>query len=146
MSTYNQLQGEMDNVLRSYGQPVLIRYYNYSGARTGYDDNKSLTQSGNDTWAQGFVQNLQKQTSSSDQVLVEQGKILYDDSRIYFNGSITTNGSLSMKIGLGSPNINLWYTILPMGDQSVTVQGQTVYHKYFARILTNGSLAGEGQP
>jgi len=145
MALYNQLQADLDKTLNNYGQPVLIRYYNYSGAAAGYDDNKSLTQSGVDVWAQAFVQNLAKATSSSDQVLVEQGKILYDDSRIYFNGSITPNGSVSMKVGLGSPTTTSWYAILPMGDQSVTVQGQNIYHKYFCRILNTGSLTGEGQ-
>ena len=72
--------------------------------------------------------------------LIEQGKLLTSDKRIYIAGSISTSGIC--KIGVGSPN-PVEHSILPESVVQWPIAGQIVYTKIFGRILNGGSFVGE---
>ncbi len=124
-----------------YGQLVRIRYFNPTpGAGSYYDDNESLTQSGTDLWISGVVQPIDASRGSSDATLMEQGKLLTNDTKLYIDGLINTSGTL--KFGLGSPPTNE-YSVLPEGVIDWSVNEEPIVSKVYLRVLTNGSLAGE---
>lgn len=143
MQTIQELQTLLQKTLNTYGQPVCLKFYTQSGASASYDDDRVLTQSGSTLWCSGMVQSLSSKYGSSDNQLVAQGRILFDDMKLFINGSVYTNGTQPMKIGVGSPTPQ-WFKSLPEGvDVGVKISNDQVYKKIYIRNLTNGSLAGE---
>lgn len=127
-----------------YGQQLRIKYYNvsYGGAGSYYDDNITLTQSGADFWSSGIVLPINSSRGSNDAVLVEQGLLLTNDTKLYIQGSIDTSGII--KIGLGSATTMVnEYSILDDGIIKYSVNQVDVLKKIYLRRLTNGSLIGE---
>jgi len=125
----------------NYGQLTRFKYFNNSfGAGSYYDDDTTLTQSGNDLWVSGVVQPISQSRGSSDAILLEQGKILTNDTKLYVGGEIGTSGTL--KIGLGSPVANE-YSVLVDGVVSWSVNAESIVKKVYIRRLTTGSLVGE---
>ncbi len=123
-----------------YGQLVRIRYFNPSfGAGSYYDDDVTLTVSGN-LWISGVVQPIDASRGSSDAILVEQGKLLTDDTKLYIDGTVDTSGTL--RIGLGSPPTDE-YSLLPEGVINWKVNAEPIVNKLYIRRLTTGSLLGE---
>ncbi len=87
-----------------YGEQIRFRYFNVGyGAGSYYDDDVQLSISGNDFWTSGIVLPINGGRGSSDAVLLEQGKILMEDTKLYVDGSINTSGT--WKIGLGSNGV-----------------------------------------
>ena len=124
-----------------YGQLIRIKYFNPSyGAGSYYDDDITLTQSGSDLWISGVVQPIDASRGSSDTVLLEQGKILTNDTKLYVEGATNTSGTF--KIGLGSPPSSE-YSILREGIITWDVNAEPIVNKLYIRRLTNGSLMGE---
>ena len=129
------------NEVLQYGQLVRFRYFNSSyGAGSYYDDDVTLTQSGSDLWISGVVLPIDQSRGSSDAVLLEQGKILTNDTKLYIEGLIDTSGTF--KVGLGSPPANE-YSSLVDGIIEWKVNDESVVNKLYIRRLTTGSLAGE---
>jgi len=125
----------------NFGKLVRIKYYSTSwGAGSYYDDDVSLTQSGTDYWISGVVLPISNTRGSSDAVLLEQGKILMNDTKLYIDGSVNTSGTI--KIGLGSPS-EYEYSLLGEGIQKWEVNDTDILKKLYIRILPNGSLYGE---
>ncbi len=117
-----------------------FRYFSVSGASTDYDDNVTLSRSGSDVWTSGLLQPLSNSKASNDAFLMEQGKVLMDDKKLYVLGTVDTSGT--MKIGMGSP-VSREYSIVPDGIQAWSIESSIVYKKVYLRFLPNGSLAGE---
>lgn len=124
------------------GAKVRFRYFNISGADSGYDDDVVLTQSGTDYWTSGLIQPLDRRFGSNDAMQLEQGKLLTDDKRLYVLGNVPTSGTF--KIGIGSPTIENEYALIqngviewPLGNNEGT------YKKLYIRNLTTGSLMNE---
>lgn len=141
--TYSELQADASGFINTYGQPVVLKFYTPSGATTGYDDDKVLTQSGVSLWTSGLVQPLSSKYGSADAQMVQQGRLLFDDSRLYVPGDTYSTGYLPMKVGVGSP-VPSWYVVLPPGvEGSPEVNGEFVYKKMYIRALPAGSLIGE---
>ena len=137
MAIANELQTTFDEVLK-YGDLVRLKYYNVSFVGSYYDDGVTLTQSGSDLWASGLIQPI----GASDSVLLQQGKILNDDVKVYIGGNIQTSGLGPIKVGLGSPPTE--HTILSDGQTiQWDVNGSAIYKKMYCRYLTNGSFVGE---
>ena len=137
--TGSEARKDFEEVL-AYGQPSRIKYYDTSyGAGSYYDDDVTLTLSGT-TWITGLVQPVTAGRGSSEAVLVQQGQLLTNDSKIYVTGTVDTSGII--KIGLGSPSINE-YSVVGDGITSWNINGEIIYKKIFVRLLTNGSLVGE---
>jgi len=127
-----------------YGQQLRIKYYTPNwGAGSYYDDDITLTQSGSDLWISGVVQPIDSSRGSSDAILLEQGKILMNDSKIYIDGSTQTgSGDLQLKIGLGSP-VATEHSIAYEGVISWPINAEPIVKKVYIRNLPNGSLVGE---
>lgn len=124
-----------------YGQQLRIKYYNSSfGAGSYYDDDIVLTQSGNNLWASGVILPINQSRGSNDAILIEQGKLLSNDTKLYIQGEINTSGIL--KVGLGSP-IYGEYSVLDDGIIKYSVNQVDVLKKVYLRLLPNGSLIGE---
>lgn len=138
--TSSTAKSKLNNIFNNYGQLVRIKYYTTSGADASYDDDVVLTQSGSSLWISGMVQPIDQKRGSWDSVLMEQGKVMQNDSKLYIDGSVNTSGLV--KIGLGSPIINE-YSILELGVNAHNIGGQNVYKKIYIRALTNGSFIGE---
>lgn len=125
----------------TYGQQVSITVYNTStGAGSYYDDDISLTQSGGDFWTSGVILPISQTRGSEDAVLIEQGNVLTNDSKLYIAGSIPTSGVI--KLGLGSPNTSK-YSIIAEGITNWSVNEVDILKKLYIRQLTNGSFIGE---
>jgi len=126
-----------------YGQQLRIKYYTQSfGAGSYYDDDITVTQSGNDLWISGVILPINQSRGSNDAVLVEQGKVLTNDSKLYIKGSVNTSGII--KIGLGSyTTMTNEYSVLGEGIINYSVNEVDILKKVYIRRLTTGSLIGE---
>lgn len=142
MTILSEFQEDFNSMLE-FGEQVRFKYYNQV-FNDRYDDDISLTQSGTDFWVSGIVQPISSKQFNSDALLLEQGKILLDDKKIYVAGTVITSGISPIKVGmLGSPTTEQ-YQIL--GEGQVTqwdISGSPVYKKIFLRFLPNGSFVGE---
>ena len=142
MTTASNLVDKFDKLL-GYGEQVRVKYYN--SIDTGdYDDDITLTQSGTDYWVSGVVQPISSKQYSSDALLLEQGKLLQDDKKIYVAGDVQTSGLGPIKIGLNGSPTSEQYRILEDGQVTEWgVNGSLVYKKLYLKYLTNGSFVGE---
>jgi hypothetical protein len=122
-----------------YGQQLRIKYYNtfFTG---DYDDDITLTQSGTDLWISGVILPINQSRGSNDAMLLEQGKLFTNDTKLYIEGTVNTSGTI--KIGLGSP-VYGEYSLLSDGVIKYTVNQVDILKKIYLRFLTNGSLIGE---
>ena len=123
------------------GVPVRIKLYTASGATTGYDDQVTVAQSGTSTWVSGLPFPLGGRKGSDEAVLIQQGRLLASDQKIYFLGTTVLSGE-AVKVGIGSPTPVEHY-IIPDGVQTYKVQNENVYKMAYIRILSNGSFQGE---
>ena len=140
MTIVSDFQNGVSEALK-FGQQIRIKYYgvNY-GAGSYYDDDVSFIQSGVDYWTSGVVLPITNSQGSSDAILLEQGKILYNDTKLYIDGGINTSGTI--KVGLGSP-IQNEYSLLSEGITKWSVNQSDILKKLYLRRLTTGSLHGE---
>jgi len=141
MTIVNDLQNDFNEALK-YGVQLRFKYYNQT-VIGDYDDDTKIIQSGTDYWCSGLVQPIKSNQYSSEGLLVEQGKVLIDDKKIYVNGNVQTSGLGQIKIGVGSPVANEYQIV---NDGQVTnwdINGSSVYKKMYVRYLTNGSFIGE---
>ena len=141
MPTVNEFRVDFNQVLGDIGEMVRFRYFNTTAAAAGsYDDIITLAQSGNDLWTTGLHHPINATRGSSDAVLVEQGRVLNTDSKLYINGSIATSGVF--RVGIGSPTPRSEYGVVE-GVISWSVMGSPVYKMMYIRALPTGSLEGE---
>jgi len=147
MTIISDFQNGVTEALK-YGQQLRIRYFNTGwGAGSYYDDDVSLTISGNDFWTSGVILPISNSRGSSDAVLLEQGKILMNDTKLYIDGSINTSGT--WKLGLGSNGtgspvpITGEYSLLSEGIMKWDVNATPILKKLYIRKLLTGSLVGE---
>ncbi len=131
-----------------YGEQIRFRYFNIGyGPGSYYDDDTILTISGNDFWTSGVVLPITNARGSSDAILLEQGKILMSDTKLYIDGAINTSGIWKLGLGsngVGSPvPITGEYSLLSEGIMKWDVNATPVLKKLFIRRLTTGSLIGE---
>lgn len=128
------------NEAMQFGQQIRIKYFNVAFTDEYYDDDVTLTQSGVDYWTSGIILPIANTRGSSDAVLLEQGKISTNDTKLYIEGSINTSGTI--KIGLGSP-IQNEYSLLSEGVMKWDVNQTPILKKLYIRKLNLGSLTGE---
>ena len=127
------------NEVLKLGQLVRFRYFNsfYTGE---YDDDISLTQSGTDLWVSGVVLPIDASRGSSDAVLLQQGQILTNDTKLYVDGTTPCSGTY--KIGLGSPPLGE-YSVLSDGVITWNINAESIVNKLYIRRIPTGSLMGE---
>ena len=129
------------NEVLKYGQIVRFRYFSMSfGAGSYYDDDVILTQSGVDLYTSGVILPIDQSRGSSDAVLIEQGKLYSNDTKLYVDGNVPVSGTY--KIGLGSPPTTE-YSVLSDGVVTWNVNADPIVNKVYIRILPAGSLIGE---
>lgn len=134
------LRTTFNEVVKDVGLPIRFRFFTVSRDSDDYDDENNLLASGNDVWVSGVVQPIDRTRGSKESVLLQQGKLLQDDQRLYVAGSIDTSGT--WRVGLGSP-IDQEYSMAEAGVIAWPVENVNVYKKVYIRALPNGSLAGE---
>lgn len=134
---------DFDSLLE-YGEQVRFRYYSEVFTGSSYDDDISLTQSGTDFWVSGIVQPITNKQFSSEALLLEQGKILLDDRKLYVAGDVQTSGTSPIKIGMSGSPTTQQYQILGQGQITQwDINGDPIYKKIYVRFLPNGSFIGE---
>ena len=140
MAIANELQSDFNEVLK-YGDLIRLKYYNVGFVGSYYDDNVTLTQSGTDLWTSGLIQPV----GATDSLLLQQGKILSEDMKVYVGGNIQTSGLGPIKIGLGSTTIMTGqeYSLITTGVTEWDVNATPILKKLFIRNLPTGSLDGE---
>lgn len=131
---------DFNNALQDEGTNIRLRYFVKSYVAGGYDDDITLT-SGTDVWTKAFVQHIDQTRGSSDAVLVQQGILLENDSRIYVQGDVSTSGVFKLQIGSPSGE---QYGVIDNGIvPSPLVNGSLIYKKLYGRVLPTGSMYGE---
>jgi len=138
MGVHDKLIKALNRTIDLAGTQCRIRYFNITPGSV-WDDEVTLAQSGTTLWTSGVIFSLNTRQGSSDSVLLQQGKIIDSDKKIYVNGSLLFTGSTqSVDIQIGSPAGDL-YTTIEDGGNVKEVEGLPVYKKQFIRRLT-GSL------
>lgn len=126
----------------AFGQQVRFKYYDISfGAGSYYDDDVGLSTTGSDIYVSGVILPISSIRGSSDAVLIDQGKILMNDSKLYIEGTVNTSGTF--KVGLGSPISGSEYSMISQGVTKWDVNATSILKKLYIRQLPNGSLTGE---
>jgi len=129
-------------ILDKAGQHTRLRYFNETIGSV-WDDDVSLAISGNDLWVTGVIFPLNNSKGSVDSLLLEQGKLITSDKKIFLAGSIYLTGSdLQLKVQIGSPTGEN-YQLVADGGTVQEFNGINIYKRAFIRRLTNGSLIGE---
>ena len=142
MTFDNEIGSEFVQVINTYGRRVRFRYftYTYPGAGSYYDDDLTLTQSGTDSYVSGLILPVNAAKSSQDAYLMEQGRIIMNDSKLYVDGTVSTSGLF--RVGLGSPPAGE-YGLVEGGVITWPMLGSPIYKRLYLRVLPTGSLAEE---
>ena len=121
------------------GRPLRIRYLTESYTGSVWDDSRTLAGSGTDLYASGMIINLDSSQGSEDQVLLEQGRIRFNDVKIYMAGSIqTTSGARILTVTISG--LNRVYEELPLGVYMPQYFGEDIFKKFYGREVPLGSL------
>ena len=70
---------------------------------------------------------------------MEQGRISYDDSKVYINGSIVTNSGAQV-FTIAISGLNKVYREISPGVIMPQYNGTNIYKKLYVRYLPSGSL------
>jgi len=141
MTVVDDFQNGVEEAL-DFGQQIRIKYYSTGfGAGSYYDDDVTLTTSGVEYWTSGVILPISNARGSSDAVLLEQGKVLTNDTKLYVDGRVNTSGTI--KISLGSYDMTGEYSLLSEGVMKWNVNGVPILKKLYIRRLTTGSFIGE---
>ena len=138
MGVNSKLVAGLNKIIDLAGTQVRVRYFNpvYDDV---YDEAVGLVQSGNTLWTSGVIFPINNREGSTDSVLLQQGKLIESDKKLYVNGSLAFTGSTqSVDVQIGSPTGDL-YTTIPAGGIVQEAEGIPVYKVQFIRRLT-GSL------
>ena|SRR3990167_3102496 len=145
MSLKNKFALALNSIINKTGTQIRVRYFTQTVGSV-WDDDTSLVQSGNDLWTSGVFLPLSNQVGGADRMLVEQGRIQYDDTKLFMHGSLLLiSGNIQLKIHIGSPiSPSKEYSVIPPGPIGYSVQDTPIYKfAYIRRIGGVGSLLGE---
>lgn len=136
MGIANSLQKGLDRITKLAGRQIVIRKFT-EVIDPIYDDDVTLTVDTNTTIS-GVVMNLSN--SGHDSILVEQGKLLNNDLKVYVSGAVSFTGSdTQVKVIIG----NEAYSVMEPSAFTPQAEGEHIYNKVYLRRLTTGSLIGE---
>lgn len=140
-----RLNQALQNIINRAGTPIRVQYFS-STIGSVYDDDVTWSKSGNDLWTSGVVLPLNSSRNSTDSILLEQGKIINDDKKIFVHGSLVFTGSemlVSIRIGSPGNNKDNQFTLLSF-SQRYDVQDTPIYKQvYIRQIGGTGSLLGQ---
>src|SRR3990167_9528481 len=121
--------------IRLAGVVFRIRYYTETIGSV-WDDERTITGS-TSLYLSGIMEKIDATRGSEDEVLLEQGRIRYDDSKIFIAGSISTTS--------GTQVFTIAVSVLDRGYREITpgaivpqYYGINVYKKLYVRELPNG--------
>jgi len=138
MTISTTLQDGFNKIIANAGTQIKLRYFNMTIGSV-WDDEATLSQSGADLWTSGLIQPVTDREGTSDSLLLEQGKLINADKKLFLTGSLMTTGSINkFDVQIGSP-IGDVYTSIPDGAEVWESNGQKVYKKQYIRRLT-GSI------
>jgi len=144
MSTSSRFQKGFQNLLNKAGKQIRIRRFE-EVIGSVWDDESTLTSGVNfETWTSGIVLPIKGKFGSSESILMEQGKLIGGDVKLFVSGNITFTGmgSYVIRVGIGSPPVE--YKPIPLGVIKPEVAGVDIYRKaYFRRLTGTGSYLGE---
>lgn len=127
-----------NHIVRLAGNVFRVRYYTETIGSV-WDDERTLVKSGNDLYISGTLHKIDATRGSEDQVLLEQGRIRYDDSKFFINGSIsTTSGQKVFTIAVSG--LDRVYREITPGAIVPQYFGVNAYKKLYVRELPAGSL------
>ena len=125
----------VDKIL-AYGQKINVMTFTGSVGPNDYDDVISYTKQSGPTWNDGVILPLKNKYGSEDAVLIEQGKLLFTDKKLYLKGDVTVSGNIL--VGIGSPS-STYYNVISPGRRTVPVLGSDIFHKMYIRYHHAGS-------
>lgn len=144
MGLGNELRVDLNQFIKSYGKIFRIRYYEEQHDKGDYDDQPTLIKSGTDIYTSGLIFPINANRGSTEYSLLEQGKVLTNDSTAFFTGNVNFESSDQIKIGVGSPvSTGSEFMLIPNTINSYEVAGEIVYKKIFIRRLSTGKLPNE---
>ena len=114
------------------GLSTSINIYSYTFDSGTYDDVTTKTLTGSNTIS-GLMFPIKGSQGSSEAMLLNEGKLLMNDSVLY-TGSVNVSGNILIDIG------SEIYSVIPDGIHSWGVNGSTVYNKFYIRVSNTGSL------
>ena len=142
MTIQNDLAQGFNKIINRVGTTIKVQYFT-STIGSVYDDDVTWALSGTEIWTSGLILPLSQQEGSSESILVEQGKLINDDKRLYLHGSLILTGSeMTVTVQVGSPTGENYSMI----DTSLRfdVSNIPIYKKVFLRNIGGvGSLLGE---
>ena len=135
------LSDGLNHITRLGGNVLRIRYFT-ENLGSVWDDDRTITASGNNLYLSGIILKIDATRGSEDQVLLEQGRIRYDDSKIFINGSIqTTSGQQVFTIAIsGTSATERVYREIEQGVSMPQYFGTNIYKKIYCREIPLGSL------
>ncbi len=138
MTLKDDLIGGFNRIMDTAGGQIRVRYYTQVVGSV-WDDETTLTLNST-LWTSGIIMPLNTRQGSEESVLMEQGKLIDGDKKIFTAGSLTfTSGTLQVEVQLGSPTGEK-YTTIELGGTAPEVENTKIYKKQFIRRLTTGSL------
>lgn len=120
------------------GRTLNLRYYTETIGSV-WDDDRTVVLSGGNTFVSGLVQSIDLTRGSSDEVLLEQGRILNNDTVFFIAGSLDTTSGIK-SVTLAVSGVDDVYRIITKGVNQPQLQGDDIYQKVYGRILVGGSL------
>ena len=124
--------------IRQAGNVLRVRYYTETIGSV-WDDDRTVTQSGTDLYISGLYETLDNTKGSSDQILLEEGRIKFNDSKLFVNGSIqTTSGTRVFTVSLSG--VDTVFREITPGVNMPQYFGADIYKKIYVRELPGGSL------
>jgi hypothetical protein len=126
------------NFIMQGARPFQIKLINYYVSGINYDDDLTQVCIGS-YYTSGLMFCLNNEKGSIDALLIEQGKLLTNDSKLYIGSSqIDSSGIL---IGVGSPTSSEWFTVIPIGiHDNEGSGGQNIFTELYIRRTLTGSL------
>ena len=132
------INSALDHQINLAGNVLRVRYYTETIGSV-WDDERTITKSGNDLYISGTIHKIDAMRGSEDQVLLEQGRIAYNDTKFFINGSVqTTSGIRIFTIGISG--IDQVFREITPGAIIPQFAGTNVYKKIYGRLIPNGSL------
>jgi len=123
---------------KNAGKTLLLRYYTETVGSV-WDDDRTLTRSGTDLYVSGIVENIDSTLGGDDHVLLEEGRIRFDDTKFFVAGSIdTTSGVKAFTLTISGVD-DVFHAITP-GVIKPQFLGDSVYKKIYGRLIPGGSL------
>ena len=123
---------------KTAGRVLRIRYYTETIGSV-WDDDRTTAGSGNDLYVSGMVLNIDSTAGTDDQVLVEEGRIKFNDTKFYVAGSLdTTSGVKIFTVAISG--VDAVYRQVTPGLNRPQFLGDSVYKKIYGRLIPGGSL------